>query len=166
MNLTKRCIASFAVVWTIFAFSTAVHAQPPIDDHKLRDLPILQKWRRDFPMVHLNRLPEGQTDVGIGYIGKQAVVASIWKAFKPERARTGDGFQQDCVVYTRNIKFNNRLSIFNITLKGGTITIMAIKTQSALPLEDHAAMAMTAIPRKGIKYIQAGNEHIPVINDP
>lgn len=117
-------------------------------------------------MVHLDRLPEGQTDVGIGYIGKQAVFANIWKAFKPQEPVPEMDFSKNLVVYTRNIKFYNRQSIFNVTLKGDTIAIMAMATQSALPLEEHAAMAMAAIPRKGIKYIQTGNEHIPVINDP
>jgi hypothetical protein len=42
---------------------------------------------------------------------------------------------------------------------------MAMETRSALPLEDHAAMAIAAIPREGIKFIQAGNEHIPVSDE-
>ena len=71
-------------------------------------------------------------------------------------------FSRNLVVYTRNVTFYNRLSIFKITLTGDTIDIMAMETRSARQIEDHAGMAMAAIPREGIKNIQAGNEHVPV----
>ena len=74
-------------------------------------------------------------------------------------------FSKNLVVFTRNVTFYNRLSIFKITLTGDTIEVMAMETRTALPLEDHAAMAMVAIPRDGIKYIQVGNESIPVSDD-
>jgi hypothetical protein len=74
-------------------------------------------------------------------------------------------FSKNLVVFTRNVTFYNRLSIFKITRKGVTIDIMAMETRSALPLEDKAAMAMAVIPREGIKYIQAGNKSIPVSDD-
>ena len=147
------------------ALSIWTHAQPPTSDHKPREIPILQKWSGDFPIAHLDRLPEGQTATSIGYIGKKSVFANVWKAFKPEEPVPEMDFNKNLVVYTRNVTFYNRLSIFKITLTGDTIDIMAMETRSALPIEDHAAMAMAAIPREGIKFIQAGNEHIPVSDE-
>ena len=41
----------------------------------------------------------------------------------------------------------------------------AHEARSARPLEAHAAMAMAAILREGIKYIKAGNESISVSDD-
>jgi hypothetical protein len=162
MKWPKSFIVCFAAVWVAVALSTSTHAQPPTGDHKPRGLPILQKWSGDFPIAHLDRLPEGQTDTSIGYIGKKSVFANVWKAFKPEEPVPEMDFSKNLVVYTRNVTFYNRLSIFKITLTGDTINLMAMETRSALPIEDHAAMAMAAIPREGIKYIQIGNEHIPV----
>ncbi len=162
MKWPKSFIVCFAAMCAVVAFSTSTSAQPLTGEDAPRDLPILQKWNGDFPLAHLDRLPEGQTDTSIGYIGKKSVFANVWKAFKPEEPVPEMDFNKNLVVYTRNVTFYNRLSIFKITLKGETIDIMAMETRSALPLEDHAAMAMAAIPREGIKYIQAGNEHIPV----
>jgi hypothetical protein len=165
MKLTISCIAFFAAVCAAVAISSAVHAQPPAADHEPRDLPILHKWSGDFPIAHLDRLPEGQTDASVGCIGKKSVFANVWKAFKPDEPVPEMDFSKNLVVFTRNVTFYNRLSIFKITRKGDTIDIMAMETRSALPLEDHAAMAMAAIPRDGIKYIQFGNQSIPVSDD-
>jgi hypothetical protein len=165
MKLTIYCIAFFAAVCAAVAISSAVHAQPPAADHEPLDLPILHKWSGDFPIAHLDRLPEGQTDTSIGYIGRRSVFANVWKAFKPDEPVPEMDFSKNLVLFTRNVTFYNRLSIFKITRKGDTIDIMAMETRSALPLEDHAAMAMAAILRDGIKYIQAGNESIPISDD-
>ena len=165
MKLTISCIAFFAAVCAAVAISSAVHAQPLAADHEPLDLPILHKWSGDFPIAHLDRLPEGQTDTNIGYIGSRLVFVNVWKVFKPEEPVPEMDFSKNLVVYTRNVTFYNRLSIFKITLTGDTVEVMAMETRSALPLEDHAAMAMAAIPRDGIKYIQAGNESIPVSDD-
>ena len=165
MKLTISCIAFFAAVCAVVALSTSTSAQPPAVEDAPRDLPILQKWSGDFPIAHLDRLPEGQTYTGIGYIGSRLVFANVWKAFKPEEPVPEMDFSKNLVVFTRNVMFYNRLSIFKITLKGGTVKIMAMETRSALPLEGKAAMAMAAIPREGIKYIQADNESISVSDD-
>ena len=164
LKLPRSCIACFAAVSAAVALSTWTHAQPPTGDHKPRELPILQKWSGDFPLAHLDRLPEGQKDTSTGYIGKKSVFENVWKAFKPEEPVLEMDFSKNLVVYTRNVTFYNQLSIFKITLKGDTIDIMAMETRSARPIEDHAAMAMAVIPRDGIKYIQAGNERIPVLD--
>ena len=164
MEWTQSCIACFAAVWVAVALSTSTHAQPPTGDHNPRDLPILQKWSGDFPIANLDRLPEGQTDTSIGYIGKKSVFASVWKAFKPEEPVPEMDFSKNLVVYTRNVAFYNRLSIFKITLKGDTLAVMAMEIRSAQPIEDNAAMAMAVIPREGIKSIQVGNERIPVLD--
>ena len=152
-------------MFAALVLSASVHAQPLPGDHEPRDLPILHKWNGDFPIDHLDRLPEGQTDTSIGYIGTKAVFAKVRKVFKPEEPMPEVDLSKNLVVYTRNVRFYNRLSIFKITLKGDTIDVMAMETRSARPLEDHAAMAMAVIPREGIKNIQVGNKHIPVLDE-
>ena len=166
MKLSKSLIACFAVVCAAVALSTSAHSQTPISDHEPRDLPILHKWSGDFPIDNIDRLPEGQTDTSIGYIGTKSNFANAWKAFKPEEPVPQVDFSKSLVVFTRNVTFYNRLSIFKVTLKEGTVDVMSMETRSALPIEDNAAMAMAVIPREGIKNIQVENKHIPVLDEP
>jgi hypothetical protein len=74
-------------------------------------------------------------------------------------------FSQNFIVFSRNVEFYNRLSIFKITLKGGVIEIFAMETRSALPIEDKVGMAMAVIPRAGVASIQVGNQQIQVSTD-
>ena len=52
-----------------------------------------------------------------------------------------------------------------ITRNDGVADIIAMETRSARPIEDNIAMAMAAIPREGISYVLAGQEHIPISDD-
>ena len=127
-----------------------------------KDIPILQKWSGDYPIVHLNRLPQDQQKSRIGYIGNTAIFATVWQAFKPGEKTPEVDFSRNFVVFSRNVDFYNRISIFKITLKDGVIEILAMETRSALPIEDKVAMAIAVIPREGVKFIQAGKERIPI----
>lgn len=164
MKWTKSFLACFAAVCAALVLSTSAHAQSPTGEDGPRDLSILHKWSGDFPIANIDRLPEGQTDTSIGYIGTKSVFANVWKAFKPEEPMPEVDFNKSLVVFTRNVAFYNRVSIFKVTLKGDTIDVMSMETRSALPIEDNAAMAMAVIPREGIKNIQVGSEHILVLD--
>jgi hypothetical protein len=165
MKLSKSFLICFAAMVAALALPTSTFAQPPTGENAPQDLPILQKWSGDFPIAHLDRLPEGQADTSIGYIGTKAVFANVWKAFKPEGPVPEVDFSKNLVVFARNVTFYNRLSIFKVTLNGDTIDVMSMETRSARPIEDNAAMAMAVIPREGIKNIQVGKERIPVSDD-
>jgi hypothetical protein len=166
MKWPKIFLACFAAVCAAVAFSPVVHAGAHTNDKAPRDLPILHRWSGDFPLAHLDRLPEGQADTSIGYIGTKSIFANVWKVFKPEEPVPQVDFSKSLVVFTRNVTFYNRLSIFKVTLKEGTVDVMSMETRSALPIEDNAAMAMAVIPREGIKNIQVRNKHIPVLDEP
>ena len=43
--------------------------------------------------------------------------------------------------------------------------ILAVETRSAQPIEDRVAISLAVISRQGIKFIQAGNQRIPVSAD-
>ena len=139
--------------------ATATYAGDP------KDIPILQNWSGDYPIVYLNRLPEGQQKSRIGHIGDAGIFATVWQAFKPGEKTPDVDFSRNFIVFSRNVDFYNRLSMFKITLKGGVIEIFAMETRSALPIEDKVAMAMAVIPRAGVEYIRAGNQRIPVSAD-
>jgi len=149
---------AFACMIAGFA-ATATYSGEP------KDIPILQKWSGDYPIVHLNRLPEGQKKSRIGYIGDAAIFATVWQAFKPGEKTPEVDFSRNFMVFSRNVDFYNRISIFKITLKDGVIEILAIETRSALPIEDKVAMALAVIPRAGVESIQIGNQQILVPAD-
>jgi len=129
------------------------------------DIPIIQKWNGDYQVAHLNRLPEGRQKSRAGYIGDAATLTAVWQAFRPGEKAPEVDFGKNLVVFSRNVDFYNRTSIFKITLKGGVIEVLAMETRSALPIEDKVAMALAVIPRAGVKFIQAGHERIPVPAD-
>ena len=146
-----------AFVWMMVGCAaTATYSGEP------KDIPILQKWSGDYPIVHLNRLPQDQQKSRIGYIGNTAIFATFWQAFKPGEKTPEVDFSRNFVVFSRNVDFYNRISIFKITLKDGVIEILAMETRSALPIEDKVAMAIAVIPREGVEFIQAGKERIPI----
>jgi hypothetical protein len=154
------------LLFVAFTFTMASCAATVAYSGEPKDIPILQKWSGDYPIVHLKWLPEGQQKSRIGYIGDAAIFATVWKAFKPGEKTPEVDFSRNFIVFSRNVDFYNRTSIFKITLKDGVIKILAMETRSALPIEDKVAMAMAVIPRAGVESIQVGNEQIPVARAP
>lgn len=147
------------------AYLMAGCAAPATYANEPKDVPILQQWSGDYPTVHLKWFPEGQRQARIGYIGDAAIFATIWKIFKSGEKTPDVDFSRNVIVFSRNVDFYNRISIFKITLNNGVIEIFAMETRSALPIEDNVAMSMAVIPRAGVEFIQAGNHQIRVSTD-
>ena len=126
------------------------------------DLPIRQKWSGDYLVAHLDRLPQGKSKAGVGYINDKTLFEGVWEIFKPGEPLPQVDFGAQIVGFYRNVTFYNRTNIVKITLRDGIAEIIAIETLSALPIEDNVAMAMVVIPRAGLKFIQPGSERIPV----
>jgi hypothetical protein len=127
-----------------------------------RDLVILQSWSGDYPVSQLERLPEGQRRSGVGYLGDATRFTNVWQAFKPDEKRPEVDFGRYLVLFSRNVDFYNRTSIFKVTLKDGVAEVVAMATLSAQPVEDKVAMVLAVLPRAGVKFIQAGSKRIPV----
>jgi hypothetical protein len=153
------------LLWVTCAFQFGGCVTTAINDSEPKDIPILQKWNGDYPVTHLNRLPDGKNKSPVGYIGDAEIFAAVWQAFRPNEKVPEVDFSKNFAVYSRNIEFYNRTSIVKITLKGGVVEILAMETMSALPIEDKVAIALAVIPRVGVKFIQTGNEKIPMSNN-
>lgn len=153
------------LLFVAFAFTMAGCAATATCSGEPEDIPILQNWSGDYPIVHLKWLPEGQQNARIGYIGNATIFATVWKAFKPGEKTPEVDFSRNFMVFSRNVEFYNRLSIFKITLKDGVVEVLAMETRSAMPIEDKVAMAMAVIPRTGVESIQVGNQQILVSAD-
>lgn len=48
-----------------------------------RDLPLLQVWSGDYPLAELYRLPVGQRQTPVGWLGDAEAFAALWGAFQP-----------------------------------------------------------------------------------
>ena len=134
----------------------------PVEKAMPTELVISQSWSGDYPVAELKRLPEGQQQAGMGYLGSATAFESVWAVFKPGEAVPAVDFANHVVVFHRNVAFYNRTRIFKVTLKDGVAEVLAMETLSALPIEDKVAMAMAVIPRANVKAIQAGTVRIPV----
>ena len=125
-------------------------------------LDILKDWRGDYPVAMLDRLPEGQRSLRIGYLDTLSKFTEVWQVFKPGEEIPDIDFSVNLLVFSRNTTFYNRIGIVKALLKDGVAEILTMETMSALPIEDKVAMALAIIPRAGINYIEAGIERIPV----
>ena len=150
------------VVWAGLTVLASGCATVAAQDGAPRDIPILQKWQGDYPVTELNRLPEGQREARVGYIGDATTFAAVWQAFRSGEPVPQVDFGRDLVVFARNVEFYNRTSIFKVILKDGVAEVLAMETMSALPVEDKVAMALAVVPRVGVEFIQAGVRRIPV----
>lgn len=135
---------------------------PP--DTALITIPLLEKWSGDYPVSELGRLPGEQQDLAAGYIGDTETFIPVWRAFMPGEILPAVDFSKNIVVFTRNVQFYNRTSIFKVELQDGAAEILAMETMSAIPIEEKVAMAMAVIPRKGVMSIKAGTEKIQVVD--
>lgn len=127
-----------------------------------RELPILQSWNGDFPVLHLGQLPEGQYMSRVGFIPGTAVFNNIWQALRPGERVPPIDFKANIVVYARNVEFYNRLSILKVLVADGIVEIVAMETMTARPIGDKVAMALAVIPRAEVKYIQLDGKLLAV----
>jgi len=119
-----------------------------------RNLTPSATWSGDYPIAALDQLPPGQQQNRAGYIGDVDTFARIWQNFMPEAALPAVDFENNLVVFHRNVVYYNRTNIFKVTLTEGVAEVLAMETMSAMPVEDRAAMAMAVIPRAGVKAIR------------
>jgi hypothetical protein len=119
-----------------------------------RNLTPSATWSGDYPIAALDQLPSGQQQNRAGYIGDVDTFARIWQNFMPEAALPAVDFENNLVVFHRNIFYYNRTNILKVTLTEGVAEVLAMETMSAMPVEDRAAMAMAVIPRAGVKAIR------------
>lgn len=127
-----------------------------------KDLPVLQRWTGDYPVAQLDRLPEGQRQSRVGYLGDAAAFMQFWQVFKPETAVPAIDFAKNLVVYARNVDLYQRTLIAKVTLTGGVAEIVDVGAPSESPIEDKVGMALALVPRDGVEFIQRGKARMPV----
>jgi hypothetical protein len=125
-------------------------------------LTIKQKWDGVYPFRDLSHLPDGQQELPVGYINNRQELEKIWRYFKPGQTAPDMDFDHDMIVYSRNVDFFNRISIFKADLQDGTLEILTQETMSSLPVTDSVAISFIVIPADGIKFIKSGERRLVV----
>ena len=156
MNMRRVLLAGMMLAVMTGCSNAPVANAPPTE------LVISQSWSGDYPVAELKRLPEGQQQSGVGYLGSAAAFETAWTAFKPGGALPSVDFGKHVVVFHRNVAFYNRTRIFKVTLRDGVAEVLAMETMSAIPITDKVAMAMAVIPRADVKSLRSGSASIPV----
>lgn len=126
------------------------------------DVKILQSWQGDYPVSQLNLLPEDQQDQNVGYIGNSESFSSIWSQFKPNNDVPDIDFGDHLVLFARNVRYYNRISIGKVILTNGILDIIAKETMSAMPIEKNVAFSIAVVQRQGITTIRIGEKKIIV----
>jgi hypothetical protein len=153
LSIAVSCLASVVLLSGVSVLAQEV--QP-------RDIPILQKWEGEYPVSELSRLPGGQRSSAAGYIDDGETFRAVWQAFKPGENVPQVDFSTHVVVFSRNVHYYNRTSIFKVTLRDGVAEVLAAETMSAIPIEDKVCMALAVISKARIRFIQVGKERIPL----
>jgi len=156
MNTIRILLAGMMLAGMAGCSNVPVANTPPTE------LAISQAWSGDYPVAELGRLPAGQQQSRVGYLGSAAEFESVWIVFKPGEAPPAVDFGKHMVVFHRNVDFYNRTRIFKVTLKDGVADVLAMETLSAIPVTDKVAMAMAVIPRASVKSLRSGPASIPV----
>jgi len=131
-------------------------------DGKSKDVRILQRWAGDYPLAELDRLPEGQRQSRVGYLGDAAAFTQLWQILKPGTPVPTLDFSKHLVVFARSVDLYRRTLIGKVTLTAGVAEIIDVGTASESPIEDKVSIALALIPRDGLEFIQRGKERIPV----
>jgi len=125
---------------------------------------ILHSWHGDYPVTHLNLLPEKQREQAVGFISNAKIFESLWKAFKPDEEVPEIDFEANLVLFARNTQFYNRISIGKVNLKNGVAELVTMETKSAMPIEDKVAMSLIVVSRMDIKSVRTADGLISIYN--
>jgi hypothetical protein len=160
MKLITRWLPAYLAAVLIFPGCANKGSE---DNSEPVEVEILNKWDGDYPVNAIDKLPGSLHESAVGYITDAETMKPVWSAFKPDKPLPEVDFSDNLLVYSRNITYYNRTSIFRATLRNGVLEILARETMSAIPITDSVAISMVEIPRTGIKIIKSGDKQIPII---
>lgn len=125
-------------------------------------VPILHTLGGDFPVAQLDVLPVGQRISPVGYIGSQQQLEALLQHL--DGVGTYDlptvDFSTELVLFARNTRFYNRLSIGRVTLAGDTLEVLSMSTMSARPIEDKVAMSLVVINKGRARFVSVNGEKV------
>lgn len=162
LNMCSIKMAPVLLLLSLFLIAVGGCASRDTMSAVPESIPLLASWSGDYPLAELGRLPDGQHSSTVGYIGDAQTFNRVWQVFMPAEDLPVVDFRKNIVVFTRNIQFYNRTSIFRVELQEGTAEILAMETMSSMPIDDKVAMAMAVIARDGVLAVKSDTHKIDV----
>jgi len=159
MDIRKHSMLFFICMACTFLVN--IHSAFALSEAEGRDILIIE-WSGDYPVKHLDQLPEGQRTTSVGYINDAKTFATVWQVFKPDEKLPEVDFSTNLIVFVRNVNFYNKINFLKCTLTDGTAEVLAMETMSAMPIEDKVGMALAMVPGANLKWIRAGEKNILV----
>jgi len=165
-KVTTKRLYIVAPLLIVFFFTNALYAGSGLDTDSPSGpgnaITILESWQGDFPVSQLDLLPEGQQHLSVGYINDSTTFSAVWNAYNTKEKTPDIDFSNHLVLFVRNTRFYNRISIGRIQVNAGISEVVAMETMSAMPIEGKVAFSMAVIAKKGIYGIRFGNELINI----
>jgi hypothetical protein len=123
---------------------------------------ILRTWTGGYPVAELGRLPAAVRETPVGFIADQDTLADVWEAFQPGLPPPRVNFEQELVLFVRNVDFYSRLSVLQVAVDEGVAQPVVRWNKAELPVTDEAAMVMVLVPRSGIHAVRSNGVVIPL----
>ncbi len=160
--MLKKLLLNALLLAVFLVTSTAcVPAEESSTEIVTLQVPILASLGGDFPVAELGSLPDAQRMKPGGFIGSQQQLDAVLEHLHAGgKVLPPVDFSTQRVLYVRNTRFYNRLSIASVTLVDNTLEILSMSTLSAMPIKENVAMSLVVVPRLGAKYLKVAGEKV------
>jgi hypothetical protein len=155
MNKIAICIASLLLQPIVTSGGTALGG-----DAKMID--VNKAWVGMLPIESVLLLPKVTRDHRIGIIDKEEIWSKIWKAHQPDEKQPKVDFDSQVVVFIKNVRHLNRITLVSAELDDGLLTIRSKQTRSARPIRGRVHCVLIIVQRVGIRQISDGRTKIVI----
>lgn len=161
--LKKLLLNSLLLIVFLVTSTACVPATGRSQEVVTIQIPILSSLGGDFPVAELSALPEDQRMNPIGFIGSQQQLDTVLNHLQAGgRLLPPVDFSTQLVLFARNTRFYNRLSIASVTLVGDTVEILSMSTMSAMPIGEKVAMSLVVVEQGGARFIAVNGEKMAI----
>ena len=158
-EMSMRFILLTFLVIATSACTLATENRPGV----VHKVPILHSLGGDFPVAALDLLPDGQRMSPVGFIGNQTRLDAVIEQFQAGgKVLPAVDFSTQLVLFARNTRFYNRLSIGAVTLVGTTFEILSMSTMSARPIKEKVAMSLVVVARGAARFVSVNGEQMEI----
>ena len=156
----KTVVQSLFLIIFLLLFSACTSAKQNSSGIPLK-VAIIHSLGGDFPVAQLDVLPVGQRLNPVGYIVSQQQLAAVLRHIESgDTILPAVDFSTQMVLFARNTRFYNRLSIGAVTLVGEAFEVLSMSTMSARPIEDKVAMSLVVVERGEARFIVVNGEKV------
>ena len=121
-----------------------------------KDVAIEHKWSGKFPVAQLPIFPVEMQQNKVACVVNADQWALVWAALDMQDDLPKIDFEKNFIVMVKNVRFVNRISIMRVTQTSDTLSVMAMETRTARPIDKVVLCALAVVPRAGVKKVSGG----------